>query len=149
MPQIWKSIRQQLKVWTSTRSFPVPVSASSVCHKSDSSSFCWIAFSGVLNATWQVTDALRGWAVLGPLSHLNEWPSENTIKFQACTLSQEGNFQKLRLRILGASFVLSWECFLGDSRIRGQSTDFWTSEWDNLRAGPTLSLPNCDSEKGA
>lgn len=99
------------------------------------------AFSGVLNATWQVTDALRGRAVLGLLSHWNEWSSEKTIKFQACTLSQKGNFQKSRLRILGASFVLSWECSLGGSRTWGQSTDFWTSgetTWEQIQLHPFL-----------
>lgn len=105
------------------------------------------ASSGVLKATWPVTNVFRGREALGLWSCRNEWPPQGDfIKSPASTLSQEGSFRGLRLKILRASFVLGWEHCLGGHRTRDRRR---TSGLVDLEADLTPFLPNWDSEQGA
>lgn len=103
------------------------------------------ASSGILNATWQVTNVFRGREALGLWSCWNEWPPwGDFIKSPASSLSQDWSFRELRLKVLRASFVLGWERFLGGSWTRERGR---TSGLVGLEAEATPFLPNWDSEQ--
>lgn len=78
------------------------------------------AFSGVLNATRQVTNVLRGRELLGLWSCWNEWLPQGDIRFPVeSTRSQKGSFQKQAKNLKG-KFCTCWKCSPGGTS--GQMT---------------------------